>query len=792
MHNIVVEKRMSYRRRSIVSSFVMLLGLIITGYLPFEGVAQASAAAPSLKCANSDLNIVAHEDDDILFMNPDIQHSIAQKRCVETVFLTSGEWNGTSSMNRRQYAASRMKGTQAGYAVMAKVANSWTYTTSVFDGHRIEVATLKGAPKINLIYIDIRDGKDNVSPYSLIDLYTGKKSSIKTIVPTSVPAGVVATTYTKAGLTRTLQVIMSSYKASTIRTQDYLPSPELYPDHVDHVNGAKFATDAARDYAATLTTGVDIVAYRDYNIIDSPVNLSTDQENEKNEVINAYKAHDSIFAHPGSQDDLASRMYYRFPVASTWVSKNKNGQLQAFAVLGGELMSWKQTTSGSWGGMTKLGNSSLQPGLSIITNPDGTLQVFAVKQTVSSTGFVTQNIQYTKQTVANGAFSAWTTIGGPGAGPSGSYAGGNPPGVTSSGDYDISSPVAVLSANGSIQVYVKDSSGDLAAYNSASPSGGWTTVSGSNGKLIESPAAILGTNGLIQVFSASTGTVQHWTQQVANGPLVYDASFVTAKAVGTPSVGLNQDGRIEIFYREASSGRVYTVFQTTSGTWSAESSLVGEVSEGAPAVINTVPVPQSTSEITLVERTSQSGYQTIAQHSANGSFTQPWKALSLPYSQFAPAAALDNSNVIHYFTISQGGSLITVASASASISTAPAVSTNPPATAISTAPAVKTTVPPTTTTTKPTKTPAAKLGTISLTVLGASDKPVNNAKVVLDGQSTMISGKNGVILFSKVAAGSHALTISASGKKTAKRIVSLASGQAGVLTVKLVTQATAN
>ncbi len=44
-------------------------------------------AAP---CIGGALTIVAHPDDDLLFLNPDILRDIEAGRCARTVFVTAG------------------------------------------------------------------------------------------------------------------------------------------------------------------------------------------------------------------------------------------------------------------------------------------------------------------------------------------------------------------------------------------------------------------------------------------------------------------------------------------------------------------------------------------------------------------------------------------------------------------------------------------------------------------------------------------------------------------------------
>ncbi len=579
-------------------------------------------------------------------MNPDISDSIHRHRCVETVFITAGEWDGVSgSMSRQQYAASRNQGTRAGYAAMANVPNNWTRTATQINGHPIEVDTLVGAPNVKLMYLSIRDGGDSVSYDNLQDLYQGARSSVATIVPTGSPSGITSVTYTRVNLIQTLLSIMTAYRATTIRTQDYMPSALLSGDHADHVYGALFVMAAAQSYRGIGNDQhVTLTAYRDYNIIDSPANLDADQINQKNIVINAYKAFDPIFAIPSDQATLASRMYYRWPVAPTWVTANANGRLQAFDVQGGHLVTWQQDASGNWLAMQDLGNNMLQPAAAAAINTDGTMEVFAIKQTISSTGQVQQDLQYLRQVAPGGAFGTWQSLSGPGP---------------SAGNYDIGSPTVVANGDGRLEVFLKASDGSLATVYQTAQSGGFSGWVGLGGNgLIETPAAILRTDGRIEIYSASLGVVRHWLQRSPNGAVVYDTAFTSVRAAGAPSAGLNQDGRPEIFYRHAGDGQIYTAYQMTSGMWfGGEVALAGQSSQGAPAVTNSMPLLQTGSRLNLFARNGAAGFDTLAQASDNGSFQLPWHSTNAPYSQHAPAAILAAGNKIHLLVVSPDGVL---------------------------------------------------------------------------------------------------------------------------------------
>lgn len=86
---------------------------------------QAHAAPPTLAQCHGikDLAFVAHLDDDLLFMNPDIASNIEAGGCVRVVYLTAsdaGEGEG--------YMLGRERGVRAAYAYMAHQPDVWKKT----------------------------------------------------------------------------------------------------------------------------------------------------------------------------------------------------------------------------------------------------------------------------------------------------------------------------------------------------------------------------------------------------------------------------------------------------------------------------------------------------------------------------------------------------------------------------------------------------------------------------------------------------------------------------------------
>jgi hypothetical protein len=116
------------------------------------GLASAAVAEP--ECNNgASMNIVAHEDDDLLFLSPDLLHDIQSGRCVRTVFVTAGDAGKGCC-----YWKSREDGIRSAYALMAGVSSPWTISDAFISGHGITIHTLRSHSKISLVFLRLPDG----------------------------------------------------------------------------------------------------------------------------------------------------------------------------------------------------------------------------------------------------------------------------------------------------------------------------------------------------------------------------------------------------------------------------------------------------------------------------------------------------------------------------------------------------------------------------------------------------------------------------------------------------------
>ncbi|HEY9279811.1 MAG TPA: PIG-L family deacetylase, partial [Eoetvoesiella sp.] len=148
---------------------------VLLGVLSLVFCQSAVIAAPSLAECNGmkDLVFVAHQDDDLLFMNPDIETTIDAGGCVRTVYLTAAE-RGEGV----PYMLGRARGVRAAYAHMAGSANAWTEGVTVYGGKHQAQFILNQSPRISLVHMRLEDpwlgkGWGSLTPLSRTESVAG-------------------------------------------------------------------------------------------------------------------------------------------------------------------------------------------------------------------------------------------------------------------------------------------------------------------------------------------------------------------------------------------------------------------------------------------------------------------------------------------------------------------------------------------------------------------------------------------------------------------------------------------
>lgn|GEM_PF-1248001 len=200
-----------------------------------------------------DLDVVAHQDDDLLFMQPDVIEAVRRGTGVTNLYITAGNGQkGTDAANPR-YA-----GLKAAYGDAAN-DHAWDCGWITVREHPIQHCRLE-AENVSLLFLAYPDGgKYGELHHSLLRLWEGSIENATTVADRT-------TVYSRSELIETVAAIMRTVAPATVRTLDLAASHGY--DHSDHmIVGALTGLALAR-------TNLDpeLLTYRGYNIASEPVN----------------------------------------------------------------------------------------------------------------------------------------------------------------------------------------------------------------------------------------------------------------------------------------------------------------------------------------------------------------------------------------------------------------------------------------------------------------------------------------------------------------------------------------
>lgn len=182
---------------------------------------------------------VAHPDDDLFFMNPEIRKTIRAGCPVDTVYLTAGDDGKTNRVKALEYVDRREYGVRAAYAEMAEVANRWKQADVRADGLHIRSYRLADKARdadVRLTFLDLHDGGPHgQQANSLLRLFNGSRKNIRPFQGTH--------SYTEDRLLIVLTELVRLSSATRILTMDHDAASFAFGldgkvDHSDHGVGA--------------------------------------------------------------------------------------------------------------------------------------------------------------------------------------------------------------------------------------------------------------------------------------------------------------------------------------------------------------------------------------------------------------------------------------------------------------------------------------------------------------------------------------------------------------------------
>ncbi|MET0134512.1 MAG: PIG-L family deacetylase [Kibdelosporangium sp.] len=425
------------------------------------------------------VQVTAHADDDIIFMNPDLATGIRAGYPTAGIYLTAGE---SAKTDAEAYAARRQAGTRAAYARMAGVADDWqAQQLDIGRRHAVELYTLRARPAVQVVFVNLPESNDPRpigGREALVRLWQDDRNTLR--IGTLVPAGGAVRkqySYSRDDVVRLLVALFDRFRPTVIRAQDPAPDRRMlkdsprFHDHPDHVMAARFTEAATRLYRGSRFVTEN---YRDYNVAEAPVNLSPPDRHDKVDIFSAYLPHDSETSLGPPVDGWLTRQYQRHPRGSSWAADGR-----AYVVFNGRLHQW----DGSWKALP-WADGPLSPAVSV-----------AGARVVGRRG----------DEIVAFADGTWTSLGSPGPG-------------------DLGSPVATGNA-----VYVQNGRGRLSVWRS----GRWTDLGGTD---IQDGLAVSGAD----VYASTKDKVLHWHQDRLDPAFV---SLVPAgpPAAAGPFVGYRTD-----------------------------------------------------------------------------------------------------------------------------------------------------------------------------------------------------------------------------------------------------------
>ncbi|MFD8470679.1 PIG-L family deacetylase [Streptomyces globisporus] len=556
--------------------------------------------APGLAIASTRralvLQLLAHPDDDLYFMNPDTREALDAGTPLVCVYLTAGEADGVNRIpgasrpapDRAAYSSSRHQGLRQAYAELLGLDRFTPWQKSVaalHGGHRAEVNVLTdGVRRVELVFLNTAMHTGRGRP-GLPSLWRDRRLVLRTIVADNSPLE-RAGSYTYESLIDVLTGLLEQYRPTVVHTLD--PDPDLqfsseyerrrdseqrgYSDHADHTAAGCFAWAALIRWVARATgrgepvPGFVVASFRGYYNRHWPKNLPPAVLDRKAGHLVPYGgAPDWECGNPsgcgdynvGGDRPLTNRKgwvrstHHRYPGPRAQVATGADGRLTAYGVLGLRAVRWRESAPGSgvWDAPDDLGGGPLAPVLGAAVTADGRQVLFGLRFAALG-GHGADNereIVLLEQRSPGGPFLAWQGLGNPATGP----------------DHGrrIGTPTAATAPDGRVHLFVRNAEKGLSTRVRDAVTGrwsGWRDMGG--GEIQDGVTALVDTAGRVHVYAAGHHAVHHWTQDAPDTDVTARTQLtgfpVPAHAPGALPA---PDGSVELYYRPAARERLVAV-----------------------------------------------------------------------------------------------------------------------------------------------------------------------------------------------------------------------------------------
>ncbi|MFF4409101.1 PIG-L family deacetylase [Streptomyces sp. NPDC001404] len=602
------------------------------------------------------LQVMAHPDDDLFFMNPDAERIVQSGVPVVSVYVTAGEAAGQnwikgmpkSRPDKAGYSSSRHQGLRQAYAEMLGTDRFTPWKKSVMDlpgGVRAETNELvHGNRRARLIFLNIAMLSPGMT--RLPHLWDAPYAVMQTLVATGSPCTSVSK-YEHSTLVDVLASIMDTHKPTVVHTMDPDPDYQVHDathpkdndwgscsDHRDHTPTALFTWKALSQWVADTTRRkghpprFTTTSFRGYYNQRWPHNLPQQIVEDKHRLVADYggapdwqcgNAAGCGDYGQGGDRPLTNRKgwirstHYRHPGAMPVALGDRSGRLEAFGVLGLQAVRWQETSAGSgrWGAPQNLGGGPLAPALAAVRDSAGRQLLFGMRfAKLEGQGRAdSREIVVLEQHTAGGAFKAWKGL-------------GNPEHKADRGRR-VGMPAAVATPDGRVYVFVRNAGKGVSCRMRAADGtwGKWQSLHGQ--EIQEGLTAVLDKDHRVHVFGIGRDTVHHWSQETPEKPV----SFMPLKGLPGPggepvAAGLGPDGAVTLVYRvpEAAEPVSYRLAASGDGTEEAGSSGLHGFSGYGP--LAAALLPQRGQDALMVLGRTMDGRMQLVDAASGGSPVQ--------------------------------------------------------------------------------------------------------------------------------------------------------------------------
>lgn len=509
--------------------------------------------------------VVAHPDDDILFMNPDLADSIRSGAEVTSIYLTAGE---SDVVPAGRYAAGRQNGTRSAFAGMAAVPDEWAREVLPVPGRRsVEVDTLRDRPNVRLVFVNLPDDNNPRvagGKHALQRLWHDRTGlvRVRTLRPEGSPIRDGAV-YDRAAVLSTLAVLYERFAPTILRTQDPQPDERYQPqwgrhhNHPDHVAVARFAREAAGRYDSREARTVH---YRDYNIADAPLNLAPAVVARKREVFARYAVHDPMVSAEEPYATWLRGMRYRWPRGDDWAAADAGGRIHAAEVIQRRVVLRGDRELESV--VDTPGFEPLAGGVVLLPAPGGRF-VLVVQDRRSG------DVLVRRRDSAGEWEASWTNLGAP---------------RSIHGETHIGSPAAVIAKDGRVLVAARNDHGGVSVRaEDRAGSGfppGWVVLGGSG--VEDELSMVLDEHESVHVVATARTGMLHWRKTVASGRFESMRMVEQHHPSGVVAVARGPSGRAYAAYSEENTGRLI-VLRSADRRWRI-TAVIEPTSGFAPAL----------------------------------------------------------------------------------------------------------------------------------------------------------------------------------------------------------------